>query len=415
MPMTAALLILAPLAAALLILAPLAAALLAWCLNRLAIIPWRRAAQQHWTERARRLYPIRLAAAHQLWLIPACLVLAQRLWLPDSRALWPVLAFLTWGGALLGTYPFECLLFPWLHFREWLHLTLAYWLLRLGFWVLFIGGIVYMPKHFGWAVVLIAGSLLALVLLLQFGLGLWLSRQLRLLLPPTERLQRIVDTVAGRMQVAYHRLWLLRYPAANAAAFPTTGDLVFSERLLRLLADEEIAAIAAHELGHLTESRLTTLGRLAGLLALFPWLLINPVLHRFESLGLLALAVVSLIPVAAVRRLARRMEVRADHLGHEHQAESGVYARALEKLYEANQLPAVMQDRRLPHPHLYDRLVAAGPPPLYPRPKPPAKLTWTGALLLVLFFCLVLASLWPSACEGCRAGLQDGRAAEGRP
>ena len=35
---------------------------LAWGFNRLTLLPWRRAAGLHWTERARSLYPARRAA-----------------------------------------------------------------------------------------------------------------------------------------------------------------------------------------------------------------------------------------------------------------------------------------------------------------------------------------------------------------
>ena len=378
---------------ALLILTPVGAAWLAWTLNRLAIGPWRRAAQQHWTERARRLYPVRTAAANNLWLIPACLVLAQQLWLPNAALPWPVTALAAWCGVLLGSYPFERLLFPWLRFRDWLHLATANGLLRLGFWALFVVAVIYMPPHIGWLTWTIAGVMLAIILLLNYGLGLWLARQLRLLQPPPERLQRITDAVAGRMGIAYRRLWLLRHPTAVAAAWPTTGDLVFSERVLPLLSDDEIAAIGAHELGHLAESRLTVFGRLTGSLALLPWLLVNPVLHRYESAGVGALALISLLILAAVTRLARRMEVRADRLGRAHQAEGGVYANALEKLYEANQLPAVMPGRRKAHPHLYDRLIAAGILPLYPRPKPARSLAWTGVVMVVAFILLLAGTL----------------------
>ena len=53
-------------------------------------------------------------------------------------------------------------------------------------------------------------------------------------------------------------------------------------------------------------------------------------------------------------------------------ARAGTYARALEKIYEANLLPVVLREKRV-HPDLYDRLVAAGATPAYARPKPPPR------------------------------------------
>jgi hypothetical protein len=48
------------------------------------------------------------------------------------------------------------------------------------------------------------------------------------------------------------------------------------------------------------------------------------------------------------------------------------YARALERIYEVNLTPAVLGGRPM-HPHLYDRLLAAGVQPSYPRPAPPRR------------------------------------------
>ena len=44
----------------------------------------------------------------------------------------------------------------------------------------------------------------------------------------------------------------------------------------------------------------------------------------------------------------------------------GAYARALEKIYEANLVPLVISSRHHRYPELYDRLVDAGAPPAYP-------------------------------------------------
>jgi hypothetical protein len=89
------------------------------------------------------------------------------------------------------------------------------------------------------------------------------------------------------------------------------------------------------------------------------------------------------------------MEVRADRLGREHEGEiQGTYARALEKMYEANLLPVVMRGKGPIHPHLYDRLTAAGAPPPYPRPKPPRRivLAWVPIILLIQICIYQIAS-----------------------
>jgi tetratricopeptide (TPR) repeat protein len=74
------------------------------------------------------------------------------------------------------------------------------------------------------------------------------------------------------------------------------------------------------------------------------------------------------------RRVARRMEERSDKMAQSQEAEPGLYARALEKLYQANLMPVVLAGKRHVHPHLYDRLVTAGVTPTYPRPRKPSML-----------------------------------------
>ena len=48
-------------------------------------------------------------------------------------------------------------------------------------------------------------------------------------------------------------------------------------------------------------------------------------------------------------------------------------SRHLERQHELNLHPVVSITRGSRDPHLYDRMVAAGIPPAYPRPKPPSK------------------------------------------
>jgi hypothetical protein len=69
----------------------------------------------------------------------------------------------------------------------------------------------------------------------------------------------------------------------------------------------------------------------------------------------------------------QRMEVRADDFGNRVPQDKGSYARALAKLFQANQLPAVMPRKRMAHPHLYDRRLVAGVSPDVPRPEHPAQ------------------------------------------
>jgi hypothetical protein len=103
-----------------------------------------------------------------------------------------------------------------------------------------------------------------------------------------------------------------------------------------------------------------------------------------------------LIRMAFFKRLGRRLEVRADSTASQHQEEAGVYAQALERLYEMNHMPAVMPNNKTVHPHLYDRLLAAGMTPAYPRPAKPETLSWHGAIMRFVFWVLLFVALGKS-------------------
>lgn len=358
--------------------------LLAWGLNWLALIPWRRSNQEHWTERARRLYPVRMAAVWNVWLIPANCILAQVWLFSEAEALWAVTGLCAWIGAILGSYSFDREVFPLLRFPAWLRYVAATWVLRFGVWAVFIGAVAIMPHEFGWHVAALVGGVLLFHLLLQYGLGSWLARRFGLLCPPTERLRSIVADTAQRMTVPFRTVWLLTGPYSFAGVWLTTRELLFSERLMDTHPDEEVAAICAHEMGHLKESKMTLLGRIVGSMVLFPLLLLSPALGTFGPLGLMLIAMVIGVLVVFNRRLARRMEKQADRVALENERETGTYARALERLYQTNQMPAVMPDNRRAHPHLYDRLMAAGVTPDYPRPAAPERLAWPAIVTAAL-------------------------------
>jgi hypothetical protein len=97
-----------------------------------------------------------------------------------------------------------------------------------------------------------------------------------------------------------------------------------------------------------------------------------------------------LLLLKLAKRIARRMERHADDAAIQGTADAAIYARALEKIYQANQLPAVMRSNNMVHPHLYDRMLAAGVTPDYPRPQPPGRMAWPGwAVFLIPLGVLV--------------------------
>lgn len=364
------------------------AALLATGCNWVALRPWRRSARQSWPERARRLYPARASVLTQMFLLTANVVLGARLLLPETPlAAVAVPAFL---GTLLGSYPVDRAVFPALRWRSWLGLLAAHWLILLVPWVVFLLAMMSMPLDFGVTTWVIALGVLGLNLAFSAGLAFRLLRLLGLLHPAGERLRGILAMVSARLGVPVRAGWELASPMSNAFALPLTGEVVITRTLLALHPDDEVAAICAHELGHLAESRWVLTGRLVGSLALFPLIFLRPMAHAGHGgLPVLAGAVIGLWLFRLW--LSRRMERRADGIAAGHTVEPALYARALERLYQANQMPAVLPRRSgKTHPDLYDRMLAAGVTPDFPRPAPPRSYTWTSMLLLVSFFGLLV-------------------------
>ena len=314
---------------------------------------------------------------------------AQQLWLLAPAVV------LAWAGVVTGTYPLEKQIFPPFSFAHWFRYVCAMRVLRFGTLVLLIAAAVLMPEQFGWASALLACSVLGFQVAMHFGLWLWMAARLGILTPAkhTERITAIVSQTAERMKVPYRSIWILQAPVGYAAALPATRDLIFSAGLLESHLEEEMAAICAHELAHLTETRNTVLVRVVGSLSLLPLIFVRPVVNAFGFLGIWMLLLPWALLSVHLRHLGRRMDVRADAIAEKCEVVRGVYARALERLYRDNQMPAVMPGNRYLHPHLYDRLVSAGVTPDYPRPDAPASLNWSTGLMLLLLVILLIVLL----------------------
>jgi hypothetical protein len=81
---------------------------LAWAMavfaNWIGLIPWRRAANAHWTERARLLWPVRFTAALSAVLIPIILGAVHHICSPDTTRWWILNAIAALLGVLVGRY-----------------------------------------------------------------------------------------------------------------------------------------------------------------------------------------------------------------------------------------------------------------------------------------------------------------------
>lgn len=227
-----------------------------------------------------------------------------------------------------------------------------------------------------------------LLIFLVFGSGyLVLLRWLGWLRPAPPPLANLVREAAADYGVD-PTTFVARAHHANAFAVPLRGVVVFTEGARRILDEEELRAVAHHELSHLAEPRAVTLRRFLPLLPLVVLAASRPIAHHFGTSGFMIAILGALVFVLGSVKMARRLEVLADTDARDH-LDGAVYARALEKLYRENRVPAVLRDRLRVHPDLYDRLVAAGHTPAYPRPaRPPRSLSGVLALAFILGWML---------------------------
>jgi Zn-dependent protease with chaperone function len=240
-----------------------------------------------------------------------------------------------------------------------------------------------MPDEFNGLAWGIGGTVVGLWFIWGVSGWIWLYRKLAMIVPAPERLQKIAKETSIQMQVSFRDVLLMRTPMAQAFALPMTRQLLFTERLLELLADDEIAAICAHELAHLAESRAVRYTRYLMGLIFLPWIFINPLLHKFGAAAFLGLGAM-MGTFFFFRRFSRKLESRADQVAVANEQYTGIYARALTRLYQDNLVPAVTAKKGTTHPHLYDRILAAGITPDFSRPAPADSMAWPGQLFSFL-------------------------------
>lgn len=368
------------------------ACILSWQANWLGLVSWRRAVDQHWTERARLLWPVRNTAALSVFVMPLLLDQIHRFLWPGTAGWWLPNGLASLLGTALGTFSCDHEVLPKVRFRGWLVEVGIAWCVGDGALFALIAAIVVMPKTFGWATVGVSGVYLAFHFALQWGLDRKCLRAIGLLTSASRELRELVERMCAQTGTPRPRnIWVSQGLLAQAYAFRTTGEMAFSQRLLDICPEEEVSAVCAHELAHLRESRSALACRLLSSLTPFPLIFLKP-FFEVSAFGII-------VPILSVSALVRfthwfslRMEKRADQKACAEVENSGVYARALERMYKENQTPAVNADDYETHPHLYDRMVAAGITPDYPRPQRPRNYTWVGVVHLVVLGLLVVVN-----------------------
>ncbi|QDV03492.1 M48 family metalloprotease [Engelhardtia mirabilis] len=360
----------------------------------------RRAAGAPWQEQARRRWP--LAVSTRLLAMVAAALLCFSAWemggplaATGSRTtaglgfLVALIASIAAIRLVTARLPGTPMAGP-----DWLRGHVALWCLMMGHVLIMAAMALVMPLHFGLGVALVlAGGALATTWWLRGGI-LVLPRLMGALRPADAKLAAQVERAAREQGVRGIMVFELRAPIANAFVVPAPRALVVTGALREVLDAPQLGAILAHEVAHLGESRRRIALFSSRVYAVLPLPLALPLGVQFGVWYSFYAFVPTLVLLMATRRLLRSFEEHADRHGARAQAGEGTYAHALEALHRANLLPAVIGDRRRPHPDLYDRMVAAGVQPQFERPLPPSKWMTRGTLSvgIALFGAAVIAT-----------------------
>jgi Zn-dependent protease with chaperone function len=365
--------------------------------------PWRRAADAHWTERARLAFAPGFAV---LWLAvmlpPAAALLAgvglEMLYPQTSPGMpWFWMPWLAaFAGVLTARYRWLRELWgPRVNLRSWLAGCLFLLVLLIPHLMILLLLLVVLPETPSVGGALLLGVGFLILGLLASGGGVALLRLLGVVGPAPAAVATMLEELAREMKVPGRvRVFELEWAQVNAVAWVMHRAVGFSRPLLELMAPDEVRAIAAHELAHLIEPKRV---RVVRIVHLFAYLAAVPVIKYGGGIGVLAGWLMVLAIAFGYKRFARRLEVRADRLESQAIADANAYTRSMTRLHELNGAPAVMPGSPT-HPHLYDRLLAGGIQPDFPRPKAPSRVKPLVAALLaaiatalVMFLILVAA------------------------
>lgn len=330
----------------------------------------------HWTERARGL-----AIRYRVWGVSGMLVLICSLVI-GSHLVGP-LQVITAKGMVLTVGGLLLVQFIWLYWRFAIRHQLPHNSLGRHFLLWIINLLVlysYLPVAVLMAILvpskgdtMVIGVAVGLTLIFfgSYIFRLSMFRALGFVKAAPERLLQVVERASAKAGHQPKQVYLIDTRWANAYAYPLQNELMFSSKALQVLDDDELEAVASHEIGHLKEGG-TRLPIMFANYALYgvlgAW---HPIVNHWGAPGMATAIVIALALQRIALPFSRERESDADAHATHHAHDETVHARALENLYRCNLTPVVMANRRTSHPDLYDRMEAAGLKPNYKRPAPP--------------------------------------------
>jgi len=346
----------------------------------IAFRPYRATHPQEWFEQARLAFPVRYVVSVASLAFPVLIGIwgfwlgrglspVPRPFLAVSTALTTVLVILNYYRHINAEISSEIV-----SFRAAVRSIVTRLILFMPHLVVAFTVMAAMPDHLDRKAWLLLALTAILTTFFAGGGNLIAARLFGLAHPASPRLAEITARAAARTAVSPKAVYEVDWQIVNALAFPLIKRLAFTRRAVERLTDEELDVICAHEMGHLAEPRGMHVFRIAIAVAValfFP--AIFPTLGSYGITGVVVLLVCYFSVIYLFAAVSRRMENRADAVATAGESTNAAYARALEHLYRLNLIPAVTSLKCQAHPDLYDRLVASGVQPEYPRPRPPSR------------------------------------------
>lgn len=338
---------------------------------------------QHWTERARLVFPINQAvlgfAVLWQWLgVITFIVVAQpnQRWVPTFAAI----------GICRLTYPLVMRLVE----RRQLgrHSPLA----PVFSWAIteatVAASVVALPG--AWRL-LGLGAAVALVLAASLGLtasgviGRWFGFR-----PLPAETERVLRTAVPAPELIHNFVVM---ESAWAQGLMTWRTMILTTRALELLDERQLKAVAAHEAGHRTSWRGGALV-LRLTIALAPWL---SFLLLATLRPVIAVALVVSLGVIVARSMSSEL-LRQDEDRADDHSNPGDLSDALQHVHEINLTPAVLATKTT-HRNLVERLRRLGKEPEWPTPAAPNRAPWmlAQAALIVACFCIASSYAQPQS------------------
>ena len=349
----------------------------------------------HWTEVARRVDPLRRSVQLSLALFP---VLFGAIGIMNSGPLgfFPSYAMAIVGaaGAVVGVLP--------LHY--WMRSKVGLPVGSIGKQIVgAVATLLFIAPHLVVSAILIlclssgiielpiflATAAFFATFVLIFGLELRLARVVGALRTAPDHIRAAAERAARKLGVPFPRVYLVPTRYANAYAWPHLHTVAVTEAAAEILSIDELEAVMAHEIGHISEPLSRRLARM-GMLAMPQFVVVAVFFLMSMGYSLLVSVTAASVLLALfgshIGRTLAGAEQDADTKAKSITADGLVYAAALEKLHRYNLIPAVTGHRVAGHPDLYDRMMAVGAKPNFERPKPPTR--GLGELAVVLSISL---------------------------